>query len=254
MTTEPETLMEAIEMKKQGARVEIEAAPCVAIIPCEHDGETRDGLCLSVRYRLSSDGHVSIMMKSYSRGHNPASEDAAAMAVIIANARLKRDYDLLRRGGIPCQRVFFTLSDVLPEAENDVLKGRSCVDVRDVVRMVRLGEHVRGRVTMEYKPAGPRAVKCRRALISSFVFHCGNKIYSMSRKLGSIDENSSRQEMRNFVAEADSKLRKIIKTLSDAGVSINRCCLSVEELALYRDYSPVPESWSESLSVTGALN
>ena len=254
MITEPATLKEVVEMKKSGTRIEIEPAPCVAVVPCEHDGETRDGLCLSVRYRISCGGQVYIMMKTYSRGHKPGCEEASAMAVIIANARLKKDYDLLRRYEIPCQRIFFALTDIMPEAGSGILKGRRCVDVRDVVRMARLGEPVSGRVMIEYSPAGPRAASGLRSLVSSFTFHCGGAIYLMKKKLGKINEECSPGEMRGFAAEADSKLRGIIHTLADAGVSINRCGLSVEELSLNRNYAPVPESWNETLTVAGALN
>ncbi|MEW5947692.1 MAG: hypothetical protein AB1742_16015 [bacterium] len=251
--TVPESLEDLALLRRWGAKICLESRTEKEIVAFEHDRVCRDGVRLSVTFSGMCDHDPFSFSKTYARGHNPCCVKAAARALIIANTRLKRDYDDLEKTGVVFKRIMFNAAEAFPEMERAILSKNQPGAMEFAIRLARLGEPVHADMRLSYRPLADEKAPPRR-MTASFTFFHGRHSYREERSFGTLKEGLPRAETAALFSSANRRIEAIRLQLLQTGIRINTAVFSMRDFETECVFPYVPLSSAEEKPLLNICN
>ena len=216
----PHRVTDLIIFKNSGASVAAKVSFEILPVDFAHRDNPFQAYIFLSRYAGDIDGRKYEFRKCYARGCPNNLCPHVSQAVMIANRYLQRDYRRLEDGGIPIEKLLFTLPDMLVKFDNAHQAYGSVMAIHDYINLAREGNEVTVEIKLEYVPAVEHFAGHKNAqifLMADFEITCLGKTSHIERCLACYPEKGE-EEKSEKMDIANQRLKLLYEEFERASV------------------------------------
>ena len=216
----PHRVTDLITFKNSGASVAARVSFEILPVDFAHRDNPFQAYIFLSRYAGDIDGRKYEFRKCYARGCPNNLCPHVSQAVMIANRYLQRDYRRLEDGGIPIEKLLFTLPDMLVKFDNAHQAYGSVMAIHDYINLAREGNEVTVEIKLEYVPAVEHFAGHKNAqifLMADFEITCLGKTSHIERCLACYPEKGE-EEKSEKMDIANQRLKLLYEEFERASV------------------------------------
>jgi len=229
-TIEPQTIEDLVARRRTSVRMDVRVQTEWSAGGATHPG----GACsrLFAVYTGAYDEQAFRFERTCAAGHDLTHRETLEHAVVIANARLRRDYRALVSAGVPCCFAWFRPEDVTDEAPAGP-QARPVCSLTRAIRLVRLGEAVAPRLRLLYHVPPEHSQEGVR-LCAEYVFAADSGCFAVHKTYAEFPAQEDPGEILRAMADANELLLWDRRRLTLAGLHVPCPGFREQDLALHR--------------------
>ena len=221
----PSRIHDLVVLRRKGATITCHPSFLLHPVEFQHQERSFEAFVFVCLFSGSVNGREYAFRKCYARGcqHNLCPH--VSQAVMIANRYLERDYHILEKVGIECERKLFTLEDMLVKFNDYDSAFGPPLTIRDYINIAREGAEVSVDVQLECVAA-----------VEHFLGHDAERMFYLVRYdvtslgverecqhcLGCYETTREREERPRQMAIANDRLREAYEEFDEAGIECTK--------------------------------